>query len=140
MSLAMTRDQRETFLADVHVGVLGVARPDGPPSLTPVWYRYVDGVVEIATSSDTAKLDLIRASGVASLCAQFEGTPPAFVTVEGAAAVSPIPEGVVEAIAARYLGAEAAAVYAAGPGQRDDTLITLRVERWRTGDFSKVMG
>lgn len=140
MNLSMTREQREAFLADVHVGVLGVARPDGPPSLTPVWYRYADGVVEIATSHDTAKLDLIRASGVASLCAQFEGTPPAFVTVEGPAAISAIPEGVVEAIAARYLGAEAAAEYAAGPGQRDDTLITLSVEQWRTGDFSKMTG
>jgi len=137
MSMSMTTEEREAFLADVHVGVLGVERPDAPPSLTPVWYRYADGVVEIVTSHETAKVALLQASGRASLCAQREGTPPAFVTVEGAASVSQVREGIVEAIASRYLGAEAGASYAAGPGTHDDTLITLRVERWRTIDFSK---
>ena len=141
MSMAMTTQERETFLADVHIGVLGVARPDGPPSLTPVWYRYADGVVEIATSSSTAKVGLLREVGQASLCAQREGEPaPAFVTVEGPVAVDPVPDGLVEAIASRYLGPEAGASYAAGPGQQDDIVLTLHIERWRTVDFSKVGG
>lgn len=33
----MTESAREAFLADVRIGVLGVERPDGPPSLTPVF-------------------------------------------------------------------------------------------------------
>jgi PPOX class probable F420-dependent enzyme len=139
MSIAMTEREREAFLADVHVGVLGVARPEGPPSLTPVWYRYADGVVEIVTASYTAKVELLRTSGTASLCAQQESGVPAFATVEGPVTLAPAPRDTVEAIAARYLGAEGGTAYAAGPGLKDDTLITLRVERWRTIDFAKAV-
>lgn len=136
----MTPEEREAFLAEVRIGVLGVERPDGPPSLTPVWYRYADGVVEIVTSGETAKVGLLRDVGRASLCVQREEAPPAFATVEGSVTVSPVPDGVVEAIASRYMGAEAGAEYASGPGAHDDTLLTLQVERWRTIDFAKVYG
>ena len=40
MGLAMSVEEREQFLADVHVGVLAVERPDGPPLAVPVWYDY----------------------------------------------------------------------------------------------------
>ncbi|HAS08990.1 MAG TPA: pyridoxamine 5'-phosphate oxidase, partial [Acidimicrobiaceae bacterium] len=39
----MTVEEREQFLADVHVGVLAVERPDGPPLAVPVWYDYRPG-------------------------------------------------------------------------------------------------
>ena len=134
----MTPTERDAFLSDVRIGVLGVARPGGPPSLTPVWYRYADGVVEIATGSDSAKVALLQEAGTASLCVQREdGAAPAFVTVEGPASTSPIPAGAVEAIASRYLGPEQGKAFAAGPGQHDDTLISIRIERWRTSDFAK---
>lgn len=135
--LSMSRSEREAFLADVHVGVLAVERPDGPPSLTPVWYRVRDGVVEIATTSETTKVTLLREAGRASLCAQREDTPPAYVTVEGDVAITPVPDGVVQDIAARYLGAEAAVEYMTTA--HDDILITLRPDRWRTADFGKIM-
>lgn len=137
-ALSMSEQEREAFLADVHVGVLGVARADGPPSLTPVWYRYADGVVEVMTSSSSAKLDLIRAAGEVSFCVQREAPTPACVTVEGGATIGPSTPQVVLAIASRYLGPERGAKFAAGPAQQDDTLITLRVQRWRTADFSKI--
>lgn len=139
-ALSMTAEEREAFLADVHVGVLAVERPGGPPSVTPVWYRYVDGVVEIVTSGGTRKVELLCAAGHASLCAQVEAPTPAYVTVEGPVSVtSPVPDGVVASIAARYLGGEeAGAAYAEGPGSHDDTLISLRVQRWRTADFAKI--
>jgi hypothetical protein len=79
---------------------------------------------------------LLREAGRASLCVQTEGFPPAYVTVEGAVDLSPATPDMVEDIAVRYLGAEAAATYM--ETAHDDTLITLRPERWRTADFSKV--
>ncbi len=48
----MTCAEREDFLAGVHIGVLGVERPGGPPLLTPVWYRVSDGVVELNTARE----------------------------------------------------------------------------------------
>ena len=36
--------ERETFLADVHIGVLSVPRKEGSAPLTvPVWYDYLPG-------------------------------------------------------------------------------------------------
>lgn len=139
--MKMTEQEREAFLADVHIGVLGVDRPDGPPSLTPIWYRYVDGVVEVATPSTSAKVGLLQHAGRASFCVQREGEPaPAYVTVEGPVSVAPAPEGLAEAIASRYLGTEAGAEFAAGPGQKDDTVVRLHVQKWRTLDFTKMGG
>jgi nitroimidazol reductase NimA-like FMN-containing flavoprotein (pyridoxamine 5'-phosphate oxidase superfamily) len=37
------RGEREAFLADVHVGVLGIGRADRAPLPVPVWYGYVPG-------------------------------------------------------------------------------------------------
>lgn len=137
-ALSMTRAEREAFLAEVRIGVLGGDRPDGPPSLTPVWYRVADGAVEIVTGSATAKVALLRAAGRASLCVQRESAPPAFVTVEGHVRVGPSTPAIVEAIASRYLGPDGAAAYMAGQGSHDDTLLTLEIERWRTTDFGKL--
>ena len=41
MSLVMTVEEREAYLADLHVGVVSVAGADGrAPLAVPVWYRY----------------------------------------------------------------------------------------------------
>ena len=42
-TLAMTQSEREQFLSELHVGVLGIERPDGPPLTVPVWYVYEPG-------------------------------------------------------------------------------------------------
>lgn len=138
MNLAMSTDEREAFLADLHIGVLGVTRPGDAPSLTPIWYRYHEGVVQMATAAATAKVDLLREAGRASLCVQKEEGAPAYVTVEGPVEIGALPDDVVAAIATRYLGPEGAAAFL--ETTVDDTLLTLHIDRWRTADFGKVMG
>jgi hypothetical protein len=44
MSATMTREEREQFLAGVHVGVLSVvSEGGGGPLAVPVWYSYQPG-------------------------------------------------------------------------------------------------
>ena len=43
MSLQMSQEEREAFLAGVHVGVMSIERADGPPLTVPVWYDYEPG-------------------------------------------------------------------------------------------------
>jgi len=43
MSLAMTKQEREAFLADVHVGVISIPEPGRGPLTVPVWYAYDRG-------------------------------------------------------------------------------------------------
>lgn len=134
----MSSHDREEFLAGVHIGVLAVGRAGEAPLTTPVWYRYDDGVVEIATAARTKKVALLRDSPEASLCVQREENPPAYVTVEGSVSIEPLPAGVVTDIAARYLGTDGAAQYA--ETAEDDTLLRLHVRTWRSLDFANLGG
>lgn len=43
MSLAMTRQEREAFLADVHVGVVSIPEAGLGPLTVPIWYSYDPG-------------------------------------------------------------------------------------------------
>lgn len=138
----MSTDEREAFLADLHVGVIAVERPDGPPLAVPVWYRFLDGVVEVTTEEASVKARLLRTAGRASLSVQREEYPYAYVTVEGPVTFGEATQEQRIAIAARYLGAEAGAGYVAstqdGEGGGDDVAITLTPERWLTVDYSKL--
>ena len=85
MSTTMTPGEGASFLAQAHVGVLGVADADGRgPLLTPIWYHYQPGgEVTILTERDSRKARLIRRAGRFSLCAQQDQPPYMYVTVEG---------------------------------------------------------
>ena len=56
MSLAMTREEREAFLAEVHVGVVSIADPERGPLTVPIWYAYEPGgELRIVTDRDSRK-------------------------------------------------------------------------------------
>jgi PPOX class probable F420-dependent enzyme len=137
-ALSMTKSEREAFLAAVHVAVLAVGRDDGPPLMTPVWYRYPPGGdVEFTIAGDSAKAQLLAASGRASLCAQSEALPYAYVTVDGPVEITDSSSEVREDIAIRYLGAELGATYLASTTDVGSILVRLRPERWLTVDYAK---
>ena len=73
VGLSMTVEERERFLADVHVGVLSVERPDGPPLTVPIWYDYrPGGDLWVLTTADSHKGRLLQQAGRFSLCVQDE--------------------------------------------------------------------
>lgn len=141
MPFDMSRAERETFLADVHVGVLAVARQDMGPLATPVWYSYSPGgVVSVITGRTTRKARAIAAAGRFSLCAQDEAPPYKYVTVEGPAVIGPAEPAERTAVARRYLGDENGDAWiAANPGT-DDVAIRMTPEHWRSADFGKAAG
>jgi uncharacterized protein len=137
--LSMTVEERQQFLASMHVGVLAAERPDGPPLLSPIWYRYAaGGAVEFVIGTSSEKARVLRASGRASLCAQREEVPYAYVTVDGPVEFGAADEAVRTDIATRYLGAELGAQYVVETAHVDDVLVRLQPARWRTTDYSKV--
>lgn len=138
---SMSTSEREAFLADLHVGVLAVERADGPPMAAPVWYRYSPGgVVEMTTAADAIKTILLRAAGRATLCAQREALPYAYVTVEGAIELGDADRETRIDIASRYLGPEMGTSFVDdGEGGGDSVLVRLTPDRWRTVDYAKVM-
>jgi PPOX class probable F420-dependent enzyme len=138
-AISMSQNEREEFLAGVHVAVLAVAREDGPPLVTPVWYRYSPGgAIELNTASDSEKARLLTAAGRASLCAQSEALPYAYVTVEGPVEIAETTAEAREDIAVRYLGADLGAQYVASTADVDNVIVRLHPDRWRTVDYAKL--
>ena len=137
--LSMSKQERDDFLAALHVGVLAVARPEGPPLLTPVWYRYAPGgAVELNTEHSSEKARLLELAGHASLCVQREELPYAYVTVEGPVEIEATDRATRVDIATRYLGDEMGTAYVDGSPAADDIVIRLQPVRWRTSDFAKL--
>src|SRR5437899_3222218 len=142
--LTMTKDEREAFLAGVHVGVLAV-NGDEVPSLTPIWYSYEPGGdVLMNTSAGSPKTALLRASGHASLCVQTESAPYKYVVVQGKVSVDdgPIDSEWRRSVAHRYLGPELGDAYsdATMDSEADSVVVRLTPDRWRTTDYAKQWG
>ncbi len=140
MSLAMTRAERETFLAETRVGILAVEQPGHGPLAVPVWYHYAPGgVVRVVTGPDSDKARLLRAAGRASLTVQTEQAPYQYVHVEGPITFGePDHERDVRATALRYLGDQMGEVYLAATADQAGVLVEMCPERWRSVDYRKM--
>jgi PPOX class probable F420-dependent enzyme len=141
MSLAMSPQERQEFLAGAHVGVLGVADGGRGPLLTPIWYAYrPGGDVRMITGRESRKTRLLRAAGRASLCAQSEEQPYRYVTVEGPViGIEPVDHEERRSLARRYLGAEIGDAYmqATAEVEEREVVISLRPERWLSVDYGR---
>ena len=142
MAHKMSKDEREQFLADVHVGVFTVADDGRGPLAVPVWYLYeAGGEIAIWTGKDSRKARLLEMAGRFSFCVQEEKPPYKYVSVEGPlTAVEPATiEGLVRPLATRYLGPEEAEAYLqelGAEGVAGDIMIRMKPERWYSLDFS----
>jgi nitroimidazol reductase NimA-like FMN-containing flavoprotein (pyridoxamine 5'-phosphate oxidase superfamily) len=142
MSLAMTRQEREAFLADVHVGVISIPEPGRGPLTVPVWYSYDPGrELWLVTGRTSRKGRLLARSGRFSLCAQTETAPYKYVSVEGpiVAIEQANLERDLRSLARRYLGREGGDQYVEQTRSEhgDNVLVRMRPERWLTVDFAK---
>ena len=137
---SMTREEREAFLADAHVGILAIERPGRGPLALPIWYRYVDGVVEIGMDGESQKARLLQASGRATLTVQTETPPYRYVCVEGPVTILNEQRDGFE-MASRYLGPKRGRWYADNnPSTSSSVVAQLVPESWSTMDFAKLMG
>src|SRR5262249_12024822 len=61
MSLAMTKQERERFLADLHMGIIRISEEGRGPLTVPIWYSYTPGgEVRAVTSATSRKAQLLR--------------------------------------------------------------------------------
>jgi nitroimidazol reductase NimA-like FMN-containing flavoprotein (pyridoxamine 5'-phosphate oxidase superfamily) len=142
MSLAMTKQEREAFLADVHVGVISIPEPGRGPLTVPIWYAYdPGGELRVVTARTSRKGQLLARSGRCSLCAQTETAPYKYVSVEGpiVAIEDANLERDLRPLARRYLGPEMGDQYVerTAAEHEDNMLVRMRPERWLTVDFAK---
>lgn len=141
--MALTREQREQFLAEPHIAALAVDAGEGrAPLALPIWYQYTPGGdIWIMTGRDSRKHDLIRAAGRFSLLVERIEPTIRYVSVEGP--VVDTRPGTVEdlrEISARYLPAEKVDGYVefAAKNHGEQVILRMRPERWVTSDLGTV--
>ncbi len=128
----MTDEQRDSFLAEPRVAVLGIGRGDTGPLLAPIWYRYEQGAFLLCMSGSSAKARRLAAAGRATLCVQAEDYPYRYVVAEGPVSLrelGPQTHPVIRALASRYLGDDAGLRYADSFAAADEILVTLTPAR-----------
>jgi nitroimidazol reductase NimA-like FMN-containing flavoprotein (pyridoxamine 5'-phosphate oxidase superfamily) len=143
LSTAMTKQERESFLADLHVGIISVAEDGRGPLTVPIWYSYEPGgEVRVVTGGTSRKAQLLRTARRFSLCAQTETPPYKYVSVEGPiVAIEPANlERDRRPLAHRYFGVRAGDRYIERTRAEtvENVLVRMRPARWLTVDYGKV--
>lgn len=140
MTIRMTKSQRESFLAGVHVAVVGISEEGRGPLTVPVWYWYEPGGdLWFETQPDSRKGKLLHAGKRISLCVQDENPPYAYVSVEGPIIAIAEDDRQLHEIpmAIRYLGEQDGHKYIASLPPSEWKRYVMRPERWLTLDGSK---
>ena len=140
MSFKMTKGERETFLANLHVGILGISAQGRGPIVLPVWYSYEPGGdVRFSTSDGAKKVDFLKEETRFSLCVQNEKPPYQYVSVEGP--ILSMEKADVEQdlrpIARRYLGEVEGDAYVDETSGEQSILVRMKPERWSSVDYGK---
>jgi nitroimidazol reductase NimA-like FMN-containing flavoprotein (pyridoxamine 5'-phosphate oxidase superfamily) len=142
MPAPMTREERELFMAGVHVGVLSVDEPGRGPLTVPVWYLYEPGgEIIVVTRPEARKARLLVAGARVSFLVQSEEMPPKYVTIQGrvaAASAADIARD-LKPVVRKYLGAEVGDAYVDNtrPNGTNEIVVRIRPERWYSRDFGR---
>ncbi|MER6387045.1 pyridoxamine 5'-phosphate oxidase family protein [Streptomyces sp. NPDC001523] len=143
--MALSRTEREQFLAEPHVAAFAVsAGTDGEraPLTVPIWYQYAPGGdLWIMTGRDSRKAELLGSAGRFTLMVDRLKPTIRYVSVEGPV-ISTAParrEQLVE-IASRYLPAEKVDGYVdfAWKDHGAQLVFHMRPQRWVSSDLGQV--
>ncbi len=142
MSLIMSKEEREAFLADLHVAVFSVAEGNNGTLTAPIWYWYDEGGEPwILTGENSRKGKLLMEAKRFCLCVQTETPPYKYVSVEGpvSAIEQPDLEKHARPLSRRYLGDEMGDAYIEqDPELKGQILVRMKPERWLTTDYAKM--
>ncbi len=142
MALKMSREEREAFLAGLHVGVISIERRDAAPLSAPIWYDFRPDVgLWVITGETSQKGKALIAAGRFTLVAQTE-TPPSYsyVSVEGPIVETRAADREKDSrpMARRYFGEQLGDMYTDAQDEGGSLVFTMQPERWRTVDYSKL--
>jgi nitroimidazol reductase NimA-like FMN-containing flavoprotein (pyridoxamine 5'-phosphate oxidase superfamily) len=135
---SMTTEEKQQFLAGLHVGIVAIPEADRGPLCVPVWYDYrPGGELWFITGPESRKGRLLREGLRISLCAQTETPPYRYVSVEGPIVALDAAREELLPMAVRYLGEEMGRAYVSGSEAGTDVVVRIRPERWLAVDYGK---
>ena len=141
--MALSREEREQFLAEPHVAAFAVDGGGGRgPVTVPVWYQYEsDGTVWILIGLDSRKNRLLGTAGRFSLLVERVEPTIRYVSVEGPVIdTTPATIEQLRELAARYLPADKVDGYVdfAWKEHGEQVVVRMRPEHWLSSDLGTV--
>ncbi|MFI1017261.1 pyridoxamine 5'-phosphate oxidase family protein [Streptomyces sp. NPDC020965] len=142
--MALTREEREQFLAEPHIAALAVDSGDAgrAPLTVPIWYQYTPGGdAWIITGEDSRKQRLIERAGRFSLMVDRLAPTVRYVSVEGpVVSAAPATRDQLVEITARYMPADKIGPYVefAEKELGEQLVVRMRPQRWISQDLGRV--
>lgn len=138
--MALSKDDREQFLAEPHVAALSVNDEAGRAPLTvPIWYQYSPGGEPwVLTGPGSRKHRLIEAAGRFTLMVERVTPSVRYVTVEGPVSrIVPATDEQLVEVSARYVPPESLDGYLAYARESygEQIAIYLSPEHWLSADL-----
>ncbi|MFL0274501.1 pyridoxamine 5'-phosphate oxidase family protein [Mycobacterium sp. SMC-19] len=141
--MALSKDEREQFLAEPHIAALSVNAGSGRGPLTvPIWYQYAPGGEPwVLTGAGSRKAKLIEAAGSFSLMVERTEPTLRYVAVDGTVSrIEPGNDDLHAELAHRYLPAERAEKFLeyALAELGEQVVIYLRPQHWISADLGAI--
>ncbi|MGW1737425.1 pyridoxamine 5'-phosphate oxidase family protein [Nocardia sp. NPDC001965] len=138
--MPLTLDERQSFLAEPHIGALSVsAGPRRGPLTVPIWYQYEPGGdLWVLTGLQSEKMRRIEAAGRFSLMAERLVPTVRYVSVEGPVTrVESLSDDRHREMVARYLPPERVEDYLAYAAAElgEHVVVFMRPQRWLSADL-----
>jgi nitroimidazol reductase NimA-like FMN-containing flavoprotein (pyridoxamine 5'-phosphate oxidase superfamily) len=136
---AMTKEEKQDFLAGLHVGVLSLSDNPKGPLTVPIWYDYEPGgELWFITGPNSLKGKLLKVGERLSLMAQSEEPPYKYVSIEGpVVSIDEATNNDLLAMAIRYLGKDGGEQYAKNSESGGGVIVRVKPERWLSVDYGK---
>lgn len=136
---SMTTEEKQEYLADMHVGVLALNDSEQGPLTVPIWYNYhPEGELWFLTEPNSLKGKLLDIGKRVSLVVQNEDPPYKYVSVEGPiTSITVADQSDLLQMAVRYLGSKAGRQYAETNASLGGVVVKVLPQRWLSVDYSK---
>lgn len=141
--MAMSKPEREEFLAQPHIAALSVSAGGARGPLTvPIWYQYTPGAEPwVLTGADSRKTRLIEAAGCFSLMVERLEPTVRYVAVDGPVSrVEPGTDEQLVEMTRRYLPPQRADAYLdyarSEPGA--NVAMFMRPQHWLSADLGEL--
>lgn len=137
----MSDAERDEFLREANVAILGTVDAKGRPHGAPVWYLYDGDDIVVSTGRDSKKHRNVQANPNVSLVMDTKAAPYYAVLVQGTAEVEPpLSEDDRVRLVVRYLGEERGKWYADSTKDGHSGTVTLRVRPTKFVVYDSGMG
>ncbi|MDV3129763.1 pyridoxamine 5'-phosphate oxidase family protein [Mycobacterium sp. 21AC1] len=141
--MALSKEEREQFLAEPHIAALSVSAGDDRGPLTvPIWYQYSPGGEPwVQTGAGSRKHRLIEAAGHFSLMAERLEPTVRYVAVDGAVSrIEPSTDEHLIEMVKRYLPPEKVEPYLefARREHGESVTIYLKPQHWNAADLGSL--